>query len=331
MQTELSDQSTLQGDVAVDIYRIATRIKLCDERFRSMLMAGQIRSTYYSPRGQELISAGVGVNLAPDDYVCTTYRGLHDHIAKGVPLPQLWAEFLGRATGTCKGKGGPMHITSRDANLLLTTGIVGSGLPIATGLAWAVKQRQTRQVVAVSFGDGASNIGAFHEALNLASVWSLPVVFVCHNNRYAEHTPYAAGTSVERIAQRGQGYGMPGTTVDGNDAPAVHAAAAEAVARARAGEGPTLIEALTFRLYGHNMNDNNKYMLPGELADARAADPVVRLRAWLLAQGHADEAALASLEAGIQQELDEAVEFALGSPPPDERELWTDVYAEEAR
>ena len=316
------------AEVLGRMFETMTRIKRCDERFRSMIGAGQIVVTYYSPRGQEVIPAAFSAVLEPDDYVVTTYRGLHDHLAKGVKLRDLWAEFLGKRAGTCKGKGGPMHITDPSVGLMVTTGVVGSGLPIANGFGLAAQMRGTTQVTVVNFGDGASNIGAFHEALNLASLWKLPVVFVCQNNRYAEHTPYAEGTSAERISDRAGGYGMPGVTVDGNDPVAMHQAAHEAVARARAGGGPTLIEALTYRFYGHIMGDRMPYMPKKERAAAMEADPVPAFRAWLLQGGHFTEDELAAVESSVQAELDDAVEYALACPAPAPAELLDDVYAE---
>lgn len=312
------------------MFELATRIERCDERLRSMKMSGQLPglSMYYSPRGQEFVSVGVAVHLEPTDYLVTTYRGLADHLAKGVPLRELWAEFIGKATGTCKGKGGPMHITDPRVGVMVTTGVVGSGMPIATGLGLASKLLGDGRVTVVNFGDGATNIGAFHEAMNLASLWSLPVVFVCHNNRYAEHTAYADGTSVDHIATRGIGYGMEAIAVDGNDPVAMYAAGGEAVGRARAGEGPTLIEAATYRFHGHYLGDPMDYIPPGELAAAVEADPVPAFRAALLARGDADEATLAAIEARIEAEIDDARDFALESPMPDASELLTDVYAE---
>ncbi|WP_306355768.1 MULTISPECIES: thiamine pyrophosphate-dependent dehydrogenase E1 component subunit alpha [unclassified Nocardia] len=315
-------------DELIRIFRKATRIKLCDEKFRSLVLAGQVSAQYYSPRGQEIVSASVGTLLRPDDHVVTTYRGLHDQLAKGVPLRELWAEFMGKATGMCKGKGGPMHITHPESGLMVTTGIVGGGLPIGAGLALAARLRGTDQVTVVNFGDGASNIGAFHEACNLAGIWKLPVIFCCHNNLYAEHTAYEDGTSVARIADRAASYSFPGVRVDGNDPVAMYSAAREAIARARAGEGPTLLEAMTFRFHGHQMSDRNEYMKPGELDAARAADPVPRFRAWLLDRDIADEAVLAGIENEEKAAVEDAVAFAEQSPPPDPAEAVTDVYEE---
>jgi TPP-dependent pyruvate/acetoin dehydrogenase alpha subunit len=315
----------------VRMFETQTRIKLCDERFRSMLMSGQISLIYYSPRGQECISAAYASHLRPDDYVVATYRGLHDHLAKGVPLKELWAEFLGRATGTCKGKGGPMHITHPASGLVVTTGIVGSGIPIANGFGLAAQLRGTDQVTVVNFGDGASNIGAFHEGLNMASVWNLPVIFMCQNNQYGEHTPMRMATGVDHIATRGGSYTMAAMTVDGNDPVAMWKASEEAIARARAGEGPTLIEAVTYRFWGHLLGDAMEYMPKEERKAAMAADPVPRYRAWLIEHGHATEDELAAIEATTTLAIDEAVAFALESPEPDASELYTDIYAEVAR
>jgi acetoin:2,6-dichlorophenolindophenol oxidoreductase subunit alpha len=310
------------------IFEVATTIKLCDERFRTMIGTGQIFLIYYSPRGQEMIPASFSPLLRPDDYVLTTYRGLHDHIAKGVDLKRLWAEFLGRAAGTCKGKGGPMHITDPSSGLMVTTGIVGGGIPIANGFALAAQLRGSDQVTVVNFGDGASNIGAFHEALNLAGVWELPVIFVCQNNRYAEHTPYGKGTGVAEVSVRATSYDMVGVTVDGNDPLAMYGAAKEAVERARSGGGPTLIEANTYRFYGHLLGDSMDYQPEDERSAAMAADPVPRFRAWMIAEGHLTEDDAARTEFDTAAAVDEAVEFALAAPPPNADELYTDVYAE---
>jgi TPP-dependent pyruvate/acetoin dehydrogenase alpha subunit len=258
--------------VWVEIYRRMTLIKQNDERFRSVIKAGQIIGPYYSPRGQEAIPAGVSVNLTDEDYICTIYRGIHDMLAKGVPMGQLWAEIAGKATGTCKGKGGPMHITHPASGVMVTTGIVGSSMPIANGLALAAQIRGEKRVAVAYFGDGASNIGAFHEALNMAALWKLPVIFVCQNNGYGEHTRNDLATAAAKISDRAFSYQMPGVTVDGNDPLAVYEAAKSAVERARAGSGPTLIEARTFRFFGHVFGDADAYMGKGEKEAAMARD-----------------------------------------------------------
>jgi acetoin:2,6-dichlorophenolindophenol oxidoreductase subunit alpha len=323
----MNPESKVDKSTLVDIYRRMALIQRSDDRFRAVIKSGKIVAPYYSPRGQEAIPAAMSVNLTNDDYICTIYRGIHDMLAKGVPSKLLWAEIAGKATGTCKGKGGPMHITHPESGVMVTTGIVGSSMPIANGLALAAQIRGEKRVAVAYFGDGASNIGAFHESLNMASVWKLPVIFVCQNNGYGEHTRYDLATSAKQISDRAIGYQMPGVTIDGNDPLAVYAASREAVARARAGEGPTLIEAKTFRFHGHVFGDADAYMDKGEKEAAMARDPVPRFRTWLL-EGGVAESELAALETAIDQEIDEAVTFALESPVPDLAELHTDVLAE---
>ena len=327
----MSETNNPGKQVLLEIYRIASLIKQADDRFIELIKAGQIASPYYSPRGQELIPAAISVNLRADDTVVTTYRGIHDQLAKGIPLKPFVAELFGRATGTCKGKGGPMHVTHVASGLPVTTGIVGAGLPIANGLAWAAQLKGTDQVTVVNFGDGASNIGAFHEAVNLAAGWKLPVIFVCQNNGYAEHTRYDLGTGAATIADRAIGYGIPGVEVDGNDAVAMWKAANAAVARARAGEGPTLIEANTFRFRGHLIGDDSHYIPKDEMAAAVAADPLPRFRAWLIEQGFATDGQLVDIEGTNAAAFEEAVQFGLASPYPDLSELDRDVVAEGAQ
>lgn len=311
----------------LEIYRRAELIKQTDERFRGLLTSGQLAVVHYSPRGQEIISAATAVNLGDDDYVVTIYRGIHDHLAKGVPLKELLAEFAGKVTGTCKGKGGPMHITHPKSGVMVTTGIVGSGMPIANGLAWASQLRKDGRVTVTNFGDGASNIGAFHEALNLASLWKLPVVFLCQNNGYAECTRYDHGTAVANVAERAAAYNMRGVTVDGNDPVAMYNAAREAIEHARNGEGPTLLEAKTFRFMGHYFGDTSPYIPKEELSAAMARDPVPRMRAWLIENNFVAEADLVALENRIRSDLDAAVEFALNSDYPDVVEMRRDVFS----
>ncbi|MFL6678640.1 MAG: thiamine pyrophosphate-dependent dehydrogenase E1 component subunit alpha [Burkholderiaceae bacterium] len=324
----MNPETRIDQAILVDIYRRMALIQRSDDRFRAVIKAGKIVAPYYSPRGQEVIPSAISVNLTDDDYICTIYRGIHDMLAKGVPSKLLWAEIAGKATGTCKGKGGPMHITHPASGVMVTTGIVGSSMPIANGLALASQIRGDKRVTVAYFGDGAANIGAFHEALNMAAVWKLPVLFVCQNNGYGEHTRYDLATSAKQVSDRAIGYQMPGVTIDGNDPLAVYAAARCAVERARAGDGPTLIEARTFRFHGHVFGDADAYMAPGEKEAAMARDPVPRFRRWLL-EGGVAEAELAAIEQAIDVEIDAAVAFALDSPVPDPAELHTDVLGEE--
>lgn len=317
-----SDQQLL------DIYRTAIRINKVDEQLRKLLRTGRLQANYYPPRGQEVLAAATAAALEDDDYYVTIYRGLHDHLAKGVPLKDLLAEYFGRATGSCKGKGGCMHVTHPESGVMVTTGIVGSGLPIANGLALASQVRGDGRVTVTNFGDGASNIGAFAESINLASVWKLPVVFVCQNNLFGEHTAIEASTGGE-IWKRGEAYGVASVKVDGNDPAAMYAAAKDAVDRARAGDGPSLIEAMTFRFEGHNYGDTQKY-IPKELYEEKlAADPVPALRAALIEKGVSGEQELAAMESEIDAEIAEAVDYAQESPWPDADEMLKDVFKEE--
>jgi len=313
----------------LEIFRKAALIKLNDERIIKQMMAGKLVMPYYSPRGQEIIPSAVSVNLDDDDYICTIYRGIHDMLAKGFPLGELWAELAGKVTGTCKGKGGPMHLTCPEKGMMVTTGIVGSSMPIATGLGWAAKLDGKKRVSVANFGDGAANIGAFHESLNMAALWKLPVIFICQNNLYAEHTSPAYSRVIDRISDRAAGYGMPGVTVNGNDPDEMYGAAKVAIDRARAGEGPTLIEAMTFRFNGHLLGEAGHYMDKAIYADAQAKDPMPILRARLIAQGIASEAEVAAIEADIDRRIDEALAAAMAADFPDAAELKRDVFAEE--
>ncbi|MEI4509441.1 thiamine pyrophosphate-dependent dehydrogenase E1 component subunit alpha [Sphingopyxis sp. CCNWLW253] len=324
----MSNRAIPDAATQVEIYRRMALIKANDERSRKVIMTGRLVMPYYSPRGQEVIPSATFVNLTDDDYLCTIYRGTHDMLAKGFPLKDMWAEVAGRTTGTCKGKGGPMHLTYPDKGVMVTTGIVGSSMPIANGLAWASQLKGDGRVTVATFGDGAANIGAFHESLNLAAVWKLPVIFLCQNNEWGEHTAYDKTSNVI-VADRAAAYGMPGERVDGNDPFAMYAAAHEAIARARAGEGPTLIEAMTYRFHGHVLGDQDTYMDKARKAEAIANDPVPRFRALLIESGVSTEEQLASIEAEIEDAISQAVEFALESPFPGVEELKRDIFAEE--
>jgi pyruvate dehydrogenase E1 component alpha subunit len=314
----------------LEVYRKAASIFRNDEKVRGAIRAGKLAIIYYSPRGQEIIPAAMSAHLTASDYLVTIYRGIHDQIAKGIPLRELWAEYAGRVTGTCKGKGGPMHITHPETGIMVTTGVVGSGLPIANGLALGSQMSDDGRVTVVTFGDGATNIGAFHEALNLASVWKLPVIFLCQNNLYAEHTKFAHGTAVDNVADRAASYKMPGVIVNGNDPVAMWTVAREAVERARSGGGPTLIEAKTFRFNGHLVGDTAQYIPQEEMEEAVANDPVPLLRQCLIDKHGITEAQLAEMEQQIDAEVEDAINFALASDWPDASENECDVLTEAA-
>jgi TPP-dependent pyruvate/acetoin dehydrogenase alpha subunit len=326
----MADKQFVADSAALlDIYKRAALLKANDERARKVILSGQVAMVYYSYRGQEIIPSVMGNVLRDDDTICTIYRGIHDMLGKGFPLKELWAELAGRSTGSCKGKGGPMHLTYPPKGIMVTTGIVGSSAPIANGLAWAAQLDKSDRVSVCTFGDGASNIGAVHEAMNLASVWKLPTIFVCQNNLFAEHTAFEKMTGGQNIANRAEGYGMPGVRVDGNDPEAMYSAFSEAVARARAGEGPTLLECMTFRFFGHNFGDDDSYIPPEQKAAAMEADPVPRFRARLIADRIASEDELAAFEAEVEGQIDEALEFALSSPWPTADDLRFDVFEKE--
>ena len=301
-------------------------IKACEERVAKGLRTGEFAFQFWPSRGQEAVAAGVMANLRADDRLVTTYRGVHDLIAKGVPLAEIAGEMLGRETGACRGKGGTMHIGSPEVGAMLSTGIVGAGPPVAVGLALAAKHHKSDRVVVVSFGDGATNTGSFHEAMNLASLWNLPVLFVCQNNGYAEMTPTSKTMKIPQVVDRALAYDMPGRRVDGNDPNAVHQATAEAVERARSGGGPTFLELTTYRFSGHYFGDTMTYMPPEELKAAIAADPVTRYGQRLVDEGLLNEASLAAIEKAALEEVDAAFRAAVDSPLAADDEIQRDVY-----
>lgn len=317
-------------DVLLGMYEVQAKIAAVDEQFRQRIARGQVSLVYYSPRGQECISAALGARLRVDDYLVTTYRGLHDQIAKGIPLPQLVAEYLGRSAGTCGGKGGPMHVTHAASGVMVTTGIVAGGLPIANGLAVAAVLDDSDRVTVVCFGDGATNNGAFHEAVNLAAVWDLPVIFLCQNNQYGEHTPIGRSMRVPTVAQRAGAYGIASARVDGNDPVAMWHEIGAAVERAREGGGPTLIDALTYRFYGHILGEDLAYQPAAEREAAIAADPVPAYRARLITEYGIADSVLREIDRDVAVEVDDAFTVALASPEPDISSLYTDVVAEVA-
>ncbi len=266
-----------------------------------------------------------------DDQLVTTYRGLHDLIGKGVPLEEIYGEMMGRTVGAARGKGGTMHIAKPEVGVMLSTGIVGAGPPVAVGLAMSAKRKGIDRVTVVSFGDGATNTGSFHEAANMAALWDLPVVFVCQNNMYAEMTPTTDTMKIEHVADRAAGYGMPGVRVDGNDPLAVAAVLEEAVARARRGDGPTLIECVTFRFRGHYFGDRTPYIPKEQLAEAMAADPVPRFRKQLIDDGVCTDEELSGIDEGALMKVEEALKTVLSAEAPSIAELDRDVYATRIR
>lgn len=317
----------LGTEVLRGLWRSMTREEALDTRILKGIKRGELATVIWPSRGQEAVSAAIGQVLRPDDRLITTYRGLHDHVAKGVPLTEIIGEVMGTTVGASRGKGGTMHITDPDHGVLLTTGIVGSGVPIAVGVALAAVKSGSDRVTAVTFGDGATNTGSFHEGVNLAATWQLPVVFICQNNLYAEMTPVEDTMAIAHVADRAKGVGMPGVTVDGNDPVAMVLALTEAVDRARTGGGPTLIEAVTFRFEGHYAGDSAAYIPAEQLAYQRELDPMITFPRYLLAHGFTqmelDEISTESVEA-----VEEALKAVLAAPLPDMEEIRSDVYAD---
>ena len=318
---------SLDTAAMLGMYRTMLRIRLFEERVDVLMMQGMIHGTTHLYVGMEAVAAGICSALEPGDYIASNHRG-HGHcIAQGADLDRMMAELLGRETGYCRGKGGSMHIADLERGNLGATGIVGSGIPIATGAALAIQMRKEAKLVACFFGDGAANNGAFHESLNLAAIWKLPVLYVCENNQYAMSGPAKAMFAIPSIAGRAAAYGIPGLSVDGNDVLAVHAAAVEAGHRARRGEGPSLLTCETYRWKGHSRSDANRYRSKEEIAAWQARCPLRRLRLRLEQMGALDPEAAAAMEAAVQGDVEAAVRFAQDSPIPTLEGAEADLYA----
>ncbi|MCT7662052.1 thiamine pyrophosphate-dependent dehydrogenase E1 component subunit alpha [Mycobacterium deserti] len=318
---------TQSVDVQRRLYALMVLMKAADDRLSKGISTGEFMCVYWPSRGQEAIAAAMGVSLRQDDRLVTTYRGLHDLIGKGVPLQEIYGELMGRTVGAARGKGGTMHIAKPEVGVMLSTGIVGAGPPVAVGLAMAARRQGSDRVTVVSFGDGATNTGSFHEAANMAALWDLPMVFVCQNNLYAEMTPTADTMKLEHVADRAAGYGMPGVRVDGNDPLAVAEALQAAVERARRGDGPTLLECVTFRFRGHYFGDRMPYIPKEQLAEAMAADPVPRFRRHLIDSGVCDDDELTRIDEGALSEVESALKVVMAAESPSVEELDRDVYA----
>ncbi len=318
----------IDQETALKMYQTMVRIRLFEQRIMELFQQGRLPGFLHVSIGQEAVPTGACAHLRSDDYISSTHRGHGDVIAKGARLDRMMAELYGKKTGYCKGKGGSMHIADLELGILGANGIVGAGIPIATGTALAFKMRRTDQVAVCFFGDGGSNTGAFHEGLNLASVWNLPVVFVCENNQFAESTPQRVHQKIKDIAVRSVAYDIPGETVDGMDVLEVHRVVGEAVARARAGGGPTLVECKTYRFYGHYVGDpGTAYRRPEEIEEWKQRDPIPSFARRLVAEGMTTEAELQAIEAAVQRELEDAIQFAEASPDPDLEEALEDIYA----
>ncbi len=313
----------------LDMYHQMLTIRFFEEKVFELYGQNLVPGTIHLYAGEEAVAVGVCANLRRDDYITSTHRG-HGHcIAKGARLDKTMAEILGRKTGYCKGKGGSMHIADFSVGMLGATAVVGAGIPIATGAALSIKLRGRDQVAVCFFGDGASNQGTFHEGINLAAVWHLPVVFVCENNLYAMGTRQTRVMLIDNVADRAAGFGIPGVVVDGNDVLAVFEAARVAVEKARRGEGPTLLECKTYRLKGHSRFDPAAYRPKDEVNEWLKKDAIARFQAQLLEMGIITEVEVQRTVEKARNDVEEATKFALESPFPEPAEALDDVYAAE--
>ena len=326
--TAPADQVTGTATELLGWYELMAIIRGTEKAAQDLFLAGLVKGTTHLAAGQEAVAVGAAAALGPDDYVFATYRGHHHVIACGASPEACLAELMSRATGLCKAKGGSMHLTKADAGMLGSYAIVGSHLPMAVGAAWSATLRGTDQVAVAFFGDGATNIGAFHEALNLAAVWRLPVIFVCENNLYMEYTPIGSVTAVENpAADRAPAYRLPAEVIDGNDVVVVRDAMARAVDRARTGGGPTVLEARTYRHFGHSRTDAAAYRPEDEVRAWLARDPLTVARERLTKLGVPDDV-LSTVDGRVAEAVAAAVAAAKAAPPADLAEAFTDVWAD---
>ena len=318
---------TLTPERQRDRLRQMWLIRAFEEKAEDLYAQGKIHGTMHLSIGMEASAVGAVAALQPDDYILSTHRG-HGHcIAKGADLDRMMAEFMGKETGYCRGRGGSMHIADVAGGNLGANGVVAGGIPIAVGVGLSQKMQGTGRVCLCFFGDGAANSGPFHEALNMAAIWTLPVVFVCENNQYAMSYPASKAFAIPRISDRAAGYGMPGETVDGNDLNAVYAAVSRAVERARAGEGPSLVENVTYRWRGHSKSDANRYRSREEIEAWKEKDPIARFERWLAQAISLSEPDARAVEQAAYAAIEAAVAFADASPEPDLAAIEEGVYA----
>ena len=322
------DVVAIDNELRLKLYRMMLRARQMEQRAYDLFMQNLVKGTSHLALGQEAVSTGFAAAMRPDDYTFCTYRGHNHTLLRGASMTGILGELMGRECGLMRGKGGSMHLTSVEHGAMGSYAIIGAHLPIAAGAAWSAQYRGTKQAAVCFFGDGTTNIGAFHEALNFAVVWALPVVFVCENNMYMEYTPIDAVTAVENpAADRAGAYGLEPVIIDGNDVELVFETASAALARARAGDGPSLIEAKTYRHGGHSRADPGKYRPDEEVAAWLERDPLPRYRQRLVGLG-LDEAQVAAIETEVEAEVDEATETAKNSPAADisivDKDVWAD-------
>jgi acetoin:2,6-dichlorophenolindophenol oxidoreductase subunit alpha len=315
-------------ETRLELYRLQLELRYCEKRAYDLFLQNLIKGTSHLSLGQDAIAAAFGIAMRPDDWTFCTYRGHAHTLARGASMAGVLGELMGRQCGLLGGKGGSMHLTDVEKGAMGSYAIIGAHLPVAAGAAWSAQYRGTEQVAVCFFGDGTTNIGAFHEALNMSAVWKLPVIFVCENNLYMEYTPIHEVTAVEHpAADRASAYGLERVVIDGNDADEVYRTAAKFITRARKGGGPALIEAMTYRHSGHSRADPGKYRPEGELDKWLQRDPLYLYRARLLEVGF-NEPTLKDMEAEAMRKVDEATEIAKASPVPSiddiEKNVWAD-------
>jgi pyruvate dehydrogenase E1 component alpha subunit len=316
----------LTKEKLTDMYRQMLTIRRFEEKASELYKSGKIPGDVHLCIGQEAVAVGICSNLTRQDLIAVTHRAHGQVYAKGADLKKMMAELFGKRTGCCKGKGGSIHLADVEAGVLGANGIVGGSLGIGTGAALACLLKKNGNIAVTFFGDGAANRGTFHESVNLASIWKLPVVYVCENNFFAMSSNQRDAMAVQNISERAAAYGIPGVTVDGNDVIAVYETGLEAVRRAREGQGPSLIEAVTWRHHGHFEGENDVYRDPQEHAAWLKKDPIPRFRAQLLSKHRVSEEELGRIEKAVQKEIEQTVAFADQSPNPDPSELLEDVY-----
>ena len=317
----------LDRTVKIEMLKRMILIRAFEEKAEELFMRNLVHGTMHLSVGEEAVAVGSIFALNREDYITSTHRGHGHMIAKGGDIKKMFAEFLGKDTGYCHGRGGSMHIADFSLNNIGATGIVGAGIPIATGAAFAIKYMRRKEIVLCFFGDGAANEGTFYESLNMASIWNLPIIFMCENNMYAMSSPVSKFIPTPNISDRAKSFSIPGVTVDGMDVIAVYEVTKEAADRARNGGGPTLIEAKTYRYKGHSKSDKNVYRTKEEIEEWKKKDPIVNFIKKLKDLGDLDDKTLESIKNDIEKTIEEGVNFALNSKEPSPDTLMWYVYA----
>jgi pyruvate dehydrogenase E1 component alpha subunit len=318
----------LDKSVLLDIYRKMVSVRTFEETAADLFLKGQLPGFLHVYVGEEAVAAGVCTHLTNKDMITSTHRGHGHAVAKGANFKQMFAELFAKKTGYCHGKGGSMHIADLDLGILGANGIVGGGVPIATGAGLALKMQQSDRITVCFFGDGASNTGAFYEGVNLAAVWNLPVVFVCENNQYAESTPRATHQKVTHVADRAAAFNIPGIVMDGMDVFDVYQKAGQAIDQARAGKGPLLLEAVTYRFFGHFVGDPQNYRTKEEVEEWKKRDPIQLFRTRVIAEKLLPESEMNAIDVEIKKAVEDAVEYGRTSPEPELETALTDIFTE---